>query len=152
MWPQVCDWIVVVQSLTRVRLCDPMDWSTPVSPVLHYLPEFAQIHIHWVSDANQPSHLLSPPSPPALNLSQHWGLFQWTDSSHHAAKLFGASASASVLPMNSQNWFPLGLTTFISCCPRDTEESSPAPQSKASILWPCLWSSSHTCTWILEKP
>ena len=56
-------------------LCDPMDYSMPCSPVLHYLLEFAQIHIHGVGDANQPSHPLSPPSPPALSLSQHQGLF-----------------------------------------------------------------------------
>ena len=51
--------------------------STPGFPVLHYLLEFIQTHVHWVGDAIQPSHPLSPPSPPALNLSQHQGLFQW---------------------------------------------------------------------------
>ena len=51
------------------------------SSVLHYLPEFAQTHVHWVSDAIQPSHPLLPPSPPALNISQHQGLFQWVSSS-----------------------------------------------------------------------
>ena len=51
-------------------------------PVLHYLPEFVQTHVHWVGDAIQPSHPLSPISPPALNLSQHQGLFQWVSSSH----------------------------------------------------------------------
>ena len=49
-------------------LCDPMDYSTPGFPVLHCLPEFAQIHVHWISDAIQPSHPLSSPSPPAFNL------------------------------------------------------------------------------------
>ena len=57
-------------------LCDAMNWSTPVFPVLHYLPEFAQTHVHGVSDAIQSSHPLSPPIPFALNLSQHQGLFQ----------------------------------------------------------------------------
>ena len=61
-------------------LCDPMDCSTPGLPVLHYLPEFAQTHVHWVGDTIQPSHPLSPPFPPALNLSQHQGIFQWVDS------------------------------------------------------------------------
>ena len=56
-------------------LCDPMDCSTPGSSVFHYFLEFAQIRVHWVSDAIQPSHPLSPPSPPALSLSQHQGLF-----------------------------------------------------------------------------
>ena len=57
-------------------LCDPMECHMPRFPVLHYLLEFVQTHVHWVGDAIQPSHLLSPPSPPALNLSQHQGLFQ----------------------------------------------------------------------------
>ena len=64
-----------------LTLCDPMDCSTPGFPVLHYLLEFVQIHVHWVSDAVQPSHPLLPPtSPPGFNLSQHQGLFQWVDS------------------------------------------------------------------------
>ena len=58
------------------NLCDPMDCSTPGFPVLYHLPELAQIHVHWVSDAIQTSHPLSSPSPPAFNISQHWGLFQ----------------------------------------------------------------------------
>ena len=56
-------------------LCDPMNRSTPVLPVHDQLPESTQNHVHWVSDAIQPSHPLSSPSPPALNLSQHQGLF-----------------------------------------------------------------------------
>ena len=62
-------------SLSCIQLCDPMDCSRPGFPVHHYLPEFAQIHVHWVSDAIQPAHPLSAPSPPALNFSQHQGLF-----------------------------------------------------------------------------
>ena len=57
-------------------LCDPMDRSTPDLPVYHQLPEFTQTHVDRISDAIQPSHSLSSPSPPALNLSQHQGLFQ----------------------------------------------------------------------------
>ena len=68
-------------------LCYPKDCSMPGFPVLHYLPEFAQIHVHWVEDAIQPTHLLSPPSPPALHLSQHQGLFQWVNSSHEVARV-----------------------------------------------------------------
>ena len=56
-------------------LCDPMGYSTPGFPVLHHLLEFAQMHVHWVDDAIQPSHPLSSPSPPAFSLSQHQGLF-----------------------------------------------------------------------------
>ena len=60
----------------HVQLCNPMDCSVPGLHVLHYLPEFAQTHVHWASDAIQPSHPLSSPSPRALNLSQHQSLFQ----------------------------------------------------------------------------
>ena len=67
--------------------CEPMDCSTPGFPVLHHLPEPAQIHIHWVSDAIQPSRPLSSPSSPAFNLSQHQGLFQWVGSLHQVAKV-----------------------------------------------------------------
>ena len=65
-----------VQSLSRVRLCDPMNRSTPGLPVHHQLPEFTQTHVHRVRDAIQPSQPLSSPSPPAPNPSQHQGLFQ----------------------------------------------------------------------------
>ena len=60
-----------------LTLCDPMDYSMPSLPVHHQLPEPTQTHVHWVSDAIQPSHPLSSPSPPAFNLFQHQGLFQW---------------------------------------------------------------------------
>ena len=60
-----------------LTLCDPMNCSTPGLPVHHQLLEFTQTHLHWVSDAIQPSHPLSSPSPPTFNLSQHQGLFQW---------------------------------------------------------------------------
>ena len=60
-----------VQSLSRVRLCDPMNCSTPGLPVHHQLPEFTQTHVHRGGDAIQPSHPLSSPSPPALNPSEH---------------------------------------------------------------------------------
>ena len=74
---------------SRPTLCNPMDRSTPRFPVLHHLPELAQIHVHWVSDAIQPSCPLSSPSPPALRLSQHYGLFTWISSSHQVAKELG---------------------------------------------------------------
>ena len=68
-------------------LCNPMDYSMAGSPVLHHLLEFAQIHVHWLTDAIQSSHPLSSHSPPAFNLSQHQGLFQWVSSSHQVAKV-----------------------------------------------------------------
>ena len=68
-------------------LCNPMNHSTPGLPVQHKLPEFIQTHAHRVSDAIQPSHPLSSPSPPAPTPSQHQGLFQWVNSSHEVAKV-----------------------------------------------------------------
>ena len=70
-----------------LTLCDRMDCSTPGFPVHHQLVEFTQTHVHWVSDAIQPSHTLLSPSPPALNLSQHQGLFKWVSSLHQVAKV-----------------------------------------------------------------
>ena len=64
-----------------------LDCSTPGLPVLHHLLEFAQIHVHWAGDAIQPSHPLSSPSPPAFNLSQYQGLFQWVGSLHQMTKV-----------------------------------------------------------------
>ena len=90
-----------------------MDCSMPGLPVHHQLPELAQTHVRRVGDAIQPSHPLSSPSPPALNLSQHQGLFQWFSSLHQVAKSIGVSASASVPPVNIRNWFPLGWTGWI---------------------------------------
>ena len=73
--------LLFTRSVVSDSLC-PMDCSTPGFPVLHHPPELAQTHVHWISDAIQPSHPLSPPSPPAFNLSQHQGLFQRVSSSH----------------------------------------------------------------------
>ena len=78
---------LLVQLLSHVWLCNPMDCSMPGFPVLHYLLDLAQTHVHWVSDAIQPSHPLLPLSPSALNHSQHQGLFEWVGSSHQVAKV-----------------------------------------------------------------
>ena len=75
-----------VQSLC-LTFCSPMDCSISGLPVHHQFQEFTQIHVHWVSNAIQPSHPLSSPSPSAFNLSQHQGLFQWVSSLHHVAKI-----------------------------------------------------------------
>ena len=85
------------------NFCDPMDHSKPGFPVLHYLPEFAQAHVHWVSDAIQPTHPLSIfPS-----------IFSSVSALHIRWPSIRASALASVLPMNIQGWFPLGLAGLI---------------------------------------
>ena len=91
-----------------------MNHSTPGLPVHHQLPEITQTHVHRVSDAIQPSHPLSSPSPPAPNPSQHQSLFQWVNSSHEVAKSTGVSALASFLPKKSQGWPPSEWTGWIS--------------------------------------
>ena len=96
-----------------LTLCDLMDCSTAGFPVHHQLPKLTQTHVHRVGDAIQPSHPLSSPSPSAPNPSQHKSfpmsqLFAWGGQS------IGVSASASVLPMNTQDWPPLGRTGWIS--------------------------------------
>ena len=78
---------ISVQLLSHVQFCDPMDCSMPGLPVYHQLLEFTQTHIHWVSDAIQPSHPLSSPSPPTFNLSQHQDLFKWVSSLHQVARV-----------------------------------------------------------------
>ena len=95
-----------------LTLCDPMNCSMPGLPVHHQLPEFTQTHVCWVGDAIQPSHPLSSPSPLAFNLAQNQGLFKCQLFTSGGQSIV-VSASASVLPMNIQDWFPLGLTSLI---------------------------------------
>ena len=113
----------------RLTLRDPMYCSMPGFPVLNCTPEFAETHVHWVNDAIQPSYPLLPPSPPALNLSQHQGLFQWVSSLHQVTK---------VLELRHQSFQWIFRVDFLydglvwfPCCPRDSQESSPAPQFKS---------------------
>ena len=94
-----------------LTLCDPMDCSMPGLPVQHQLPEFTQTQVHWVGDAIQPSHPLLSPSPPAFNLSQNQGLFQWVSPSHQVAKVL----EFQLQHQSSQSiWFPWGWTGWIS--------------------------------------
>ena len=87
--PFYFSFLVLVSSVAQScpTLCDPMNRSMPGFPVHHQLPESTQTHVHQVGDAIQPPHSLPSPSPPALNLSQHQGLFQWVSSSHQVAKV-----------------------------------------------------------------
>ena len=110
--------------------------ARPLCPLLS--PGVCQVHVHWISDAIQPSHPLSSPSPPALNLSQHQGLFQWVSSSHQVAK---------VLELQHQSFQWLFRVDFFQnwliwspCCPRDYLESSPASQFESiNSLALCLF-------------
>ena len=94
-------------------LCNPMNRSTPGLPVHYQLPKSTQTHVHWVSDAIQPSHPLSSPSPPAFNFPAS-GSFQMSQFFTSGGQSIGVSTSASVISMNIQDWFPLGWTGWIS--------------------------------------
>jgi len=111
----IIDISVQFSSVTELcpTLCDSMDCSMPGFPVHHQLLDLAQTHVHWVSDAIQPSHPLSSPSPSTFNLSQHQGLFKWVNSSHEVAKVLELQ-----LQHQSFQWIfrtdSLGLTGWIS--------------------------------------
>ena len=95
-------------------LCDPMNHSTPGLPVHHQLPKFTQIHVHWVGDTIQPSHPLLSPSPPCPQSFPASGCFSMSQLFTSGDQSIGVSASTSVLPMNTQDWSPLGWTCWIS--------------------------------------
>ena len=98
---------VQFSSVTQLcpTLCDPMDCSMPSFPIRHQLLELAQTHVHQVGDVIQPSHPLLSPSPPAFNLSQHQGLFQWVSFSHQVSKVL-------VLKLQLQSFQYPGLISF----------------------------------------
>ena len=93
-----------------------MNHSTPSLPVHHQLPEFTQTHVRWVSDAIQPSHPLSSPSPPASNLSQHQGLFQWVSSSHEVAKVLEFQLQLNTTLHSCLCWWTLRLFPCLDSC------------------------------------
>ena len=97
-----------------LTFCDPMGCSMPGLPIHHQLPGFTQIHVPWVGHAIQPFHPLSSPSPLDSNLSQHQGVFKLSQFFASGGQSVRVSPSTSVLPMNIQDWFPLGWTGWIS--------------------------------------
>ena len=136
-------------------ICNPMDCSTPGFPVLHHLPELAQTHDHWVIDAIQPSQpLLSP----FLSCPQSFpasGSFPMSQLFTSGGQSTGTSASASVLPMNIQDWFPLWLTGLISLQSKELSRvfSNTTVQKRQFLgTQPSLWSNSYICTGLQEKP
>ena len=142
-----------VQLLSHVQLCNPMDCSTPHCPVYHQLSEPAQTHVHRVSDAIQPSHPLSSPSP-ASNPSQHQSLFQWVNSAW-GIQSTGVSASASFPPKKSQGWSPWEWTGWISLQSKGLSRVfSNTTVQKHQFLGTQLSSqtNSHIHTWPLGKP
>ena len=111
-----------------LTLCDPMNRSTLGLPIHHQLPEFTQTHVHRVGDAISSSVVpfsSCPQSLPASGSFPMSQLFAW------GGRSIGVSASSSVLPMNIQDWSPLGWTGWSPCSPRDSQESSPTPQFKS---------------------
>ena len=132
---------------------DPMDCSTPGFPVLHYLLEFAQTHVHWIGDAIQPSCPLSSPTPSVINLSQNQGLFKWVSSSHRWSKYW--SFSFSINPSNRYS----GLISFsIDCLISLLSKGLSRVFSSTTVqkhrffgAQPSLRSNSYIHTWLLEK-
>ena len=114
-------------------LCDPMDCSTPGFPVLHHLLELAQIHMHWVGDAIQPSHPVAPVSscPQSFLASGSFTRSQFFASGGQSTEI---SASAWLHPMNIQDWFPLGLTSWIFMQSKRLNSLLQHHSSKASIM------------------
>ena len=112
-------------------LCDPMNCSTPGLPVHHHLPEFTQTRVHRVSDAIQPSHPRSSPSPPAPSPSQHQSLFQRVNSSHEVAKVLEFQLQHHSFQRNPRADFLQNALVGSPCSPRDSQESSPTPQFKS---------------------
>ena len=130
-----------------LTVCDSMNCSTPGLPVHHQLPEFTQTHVHWVGDAIQPSHPLSPPSPPAFNLSQHQGLFKWVNSLHQVAKVLEFQ-----LQHQSFQW--LWLTGLISLQSKGLSRvfsNTTVQKHQFFDTQLSLWSNSQNNTWLLEK-
>ena len=124
-------------------LCEPTDCNTPGFPVYHQFLELAHTHVHWVSDAIQPSHPLSSPSLSVFS-SPASGSFPMSQFFTSGGKSIGGSASASVFPMNIQDWFPLGWTGWISLQSKGL--------SRVSSNTTVQKSNSHIHTWLLEKP
>ena len=148
----ICCHCSVTQS--SPTLCNPMDCSMPGFPVLHHLLEFAQTHVHWVSDATQPlHHPLSPLSLPALSLSQHQDLFPMSLLFASHGQNIGASASASAYPVNIWGWFPLALTGFILLTNGHfIVFSGTIKKHQFHCDQPSLRSNIHIYTWLQRKP
>ena len=100
-------------------------------PCLSPIPKFTQTHVHWVSDAIQPSHPLSSPSPPALNLSQHHGLFKWDSTSHQMARVLEFQPQHQSFQWIFRTDFLSHWLVWSPFSPRASQESSPTPQFKS---------------------
>ena len=156
LWSKYSPYHYQFSSVTQLcwTLCNPVDCSTSGFPVHHQLTEIAQTHVHQVSDANQPSHPLLSPSPQASGFPAS-GSFPISQFLASVGQSTRASASASVLPMNIQAWFPLGWTGWISLLSKGlwrvflntTVQNHHFFGAQLSL---CCNSCIHTC--LLEKP
>ena len=139
-------------SQSCLTLCDPMNCSTPGLPIHQQLPESTQTHVHWCHPTISSSVVPFSSCPQSFPAS---GCFPMSWLFPSGSQNFRASASPSVLSMTIQDWFPLRLTCLISL---QSKELSRVFSS--TTIWkhqffgaqPSLWSSSHICTWLLEKP
>ena len=146
-----------MRSVTKscLTLCHPMNYSIPGFPILHCLPEFVQTHVHWVNDAIQLPHPLSSPSSLALKSFPASGSFPISRLFASGGQTIEASASAPVLLLHIQGWFPLGLTGLISLLSKGllrVFSSTTIQKHQFFSAQPSLWSNSHICIWLLEKP
>ena len=135
-------------------LCDPMNRSTPGLPVHHQLPEFTQTHVHWVSDAIQPSNPLSSPSPLAPNPSQHQSLLQWVNSFHEMAKVLEFQLQHHSFQRNPRADLLQNGLVGSPQSPRDSRVFSNTTIQKHQFFsaQPSSQSNSHIHTWPQEKP
>ena len=124
----LCFWCSVTKLCPT--LCDPIDCSTPDFPVPHHLLEFAQVLVHWIGDATQPPHPLSSPSS-SFKLSQHQDLFQCVGSSHQVAKAMKLQLLHQSFQWVFRVHFLYDWLVWSPCSPRDSQESSPAPQFRS---------------------
>ena len=117
-------------------------------------PDLAQAYVNWVSDAIQPSHPLSSPSPPTFSLSQHEVLFQWVSSLHQVAKVLELKLQHQSFQWILRTHFLYNWLVWSPHCPRDWRVFSRTTVQKYQFFGaqPSLWSSCHIHTWLLEKP
>ena len=145
-------YIVVAQSLAVPTLCNPMDCRTPAFPALHHLPELAQSHVHWIDGTIR--FILCCPLLFLPWIFPSLRVFSNGSSLCSGGQNIGASASASVLPMNIQDWFPLGLTCWISLLSKGLSRVFSRTTTQVCQFFgtqPSLWSNCHIRTWLLEK-
>ena len=165
VWSPITHFEVIQMQLVCWCYCDPvtkscltlcrvsMDCNTPDFPVLHYFLEFSQTRVYWVEDAIQPissSVIPSSSCPQSFPVSGCFSVSQLFASSGQSI-----GVSVSVLPVDNQGWFPLGLTGLISLISKGLSRvfsNTTVQKHQFFGIQPSLWSSPHICTWVLEKP